>query len=109
MIGIRDGAGSGHYGRVEVVIGVTRMIIRQRVGSGDLKDLLTVPLPGRAKTAVTIDVRGDAMTVTVPGRPAATAVFARRLHEGGIVLAQIGTGKATVTFQDPVLTNNSAP
>ncbi|MFI7543099.1 polysaccharide deacetylase family protein [Actinoplanes sp. NPDC049599] len=107
VIGLRDGAGAGHYGRVEVTFGMTRMVIRQRVGSAPLEELRTVALPSRAKTAVTIDVRGDSVTVRVTGRPPATATFDRRLHEGGITLAQIGTG--TVTFQNATLTNHSSP
>jgi peptidoglycan/xylan/chitin deacetylase (PgdA/CDA1 family) len=109
VVGLRDGEGSSHYGRLEVAIGMTRMVIRQRVGSAPLEELLTVSLPHRAKTTVKIEVRADVVTVHVTGRPAAATSFDRRLHEGGITLAQTGAGADAVTFQKPILTNHSAP
>jgi poly-beta-1,6-N-acetyl-D-glucosamine N-deacetylase len=109
VIGLRDGAGSGHYGRVEVVIGMTQMIIRQRVGSARLQILRTVSLPTRTRTALTISVRAEVVTVHVAGQPATTATFDRRLHEGGITLTKAGAGSGAATFQRPILTNQSAP
>ena len=109
VVGLRDGEGTSHYGRVEVLIGVTRMVIRQRVGSGALQELLAVPLPARTGTAVTIDVRKNTVTVRLAGRSAVTATFDRRLHEGGITLARVGAGAGAVTFRKPLLTNHSAP
>jgi biofilm PGA synthesis lipoprotein PgaB len=108
VVGLRDGAGSGHYGRVEVVIGMTRMVIRQRVGSASLQVLRTVSLPARTKTALTIRVHADVVTVHRTGQRI-TATFDRRLHEGGITLAKAGAGTGAVTFQRPTLTNQSAP
>lgn len=110
VIGLRDGEGAGHYGRVEVVIGVTRIVIRQRVGSAPLDELRTVTLPERDETDetdVTINVRANVVTVRAGDEPAVTATFDRRLHEGGIVLAQAG-GSGAVTYQSPVLTNQSS-
>lgn len=107
VIGVRDGAGAGHYGRVEVSIGVTRMIIRERVGSAPIKELITVPLPSASKRALRVDVRADVLTVRAKGRPVATATFDRRLHEGGVTLARIGSG--TLAFQGLTLANHSAP
>jgi poly-beta-1,6-N-acetyl-D-glucosamine N-deacetylase len=109
VIGLRDGEGTSHNGRIEVALGVTRMVVRQRVGAGQLEELLAVPLPERKKTTVTIDVRADVVTVQVNGQPPASVTFDRRLHEGGITLAQISTGSDAVTFRDPDLTNRSAP
>jgi peptidoglycan/xylan/chitin deacetylase (PgdA/CDA1 family) len=108
VIGLRDGEGASHYGRVEVVLGMTRMVVRQRVGT-TTGQLGVVRLPGRPATAVTITVRAAALTVRVEGQPPVTVAFDRRLHEGGITLAQIGTGTTTLRFQTTTLTNLSKP
>ncbi|MFI5931846.1 polysaccharide deacetylase family protein [Actinoplanes sp. NPDC051494] len=107
VIGVRDGEGAGHYGRVEVSVGVTRMVIRQRVGAAPIEELITVPLPSATTRKLKVEVRGDVVTVKVKGARAATATFDRVLHEGGVTLARIGAG--TVTFADPIMTNHSAP
>ncbi|GAA3345431.1 polysaccharide deacetylase family protein [Amorphoplanes nipponensis] len=107
VIGVRDGEGAGHYGRVEVSVGVTRMVVRQRVHSDPIKVLHTFPLPSATKRTLRLEVRADALTVRVDGRPAATVTFDRRLHEGGVTLARIGSG--AVTFEHPTLANRSAP
>jgi peptidoglycan/xylan/chitin deacetylase (PgdA/CDA1 family) len=107
VVGVRDGGGSGHYGSVELAFGTTRMIIRQRVGDDPVEELLTVPLPHRTKTELTVDVRGNVVTVHVTGRQSVVASFDSRLHEGGVTLAHAGTG--AVIFQNPTLTNKSTP
>ena len=107
VIGLRDGKGSGHYGRVEVVVGVTRMVVRQRVGSAPLQQLLAVPLPHRTGTVVTIEMKDNEVTVRVPGRPGGTTSFDPRLHEGGITLSKLGVGAGGLTFLNTALSSQS--
>lgn len=107
VVGVRDGAGAGHYGRVEVVVGVSRIVIRQRIGSAPLEELRTVRLSSRTRRALHVEVRGDEVSVHADGGPTVTSSFDRRLHEGGITLARIGTGD--LRFGNSTLTNNSVP
>jgi peptidoglycan/xylan/chitin deacetylase (PgdA/CDA1 family) len=105
VIAVRDGAGAGHRGRVEVLIGESSMVVRQQIGDATRVVLAKAALPpGGTGRAVRIQVRHDTADVAVDGRHL-RVTFDRRLHEGGIKFAIAAEGgHQTVVYDRPTLT-----
>ncbi|QFG24406.1 polysaccharide deacetylase family protein [Actinomadura sp. WMMB 499] len=108
VVAVRDGAGAGHPGRVEVVVGDGAVVARQRIGGAP------VPLGrtgldggdgGDGARDVAIEVRGDRLTVSVEGGGPLRAVLSGGtgppVDRGGVVLGITARGGRTVTFHDP--------
>ncbi|WP_026401011.1 polysaccharide deacetylase family protein [Actinomadura rifamycini] len=109
VVAVRDGAGAGRPGRVEVVVGDGAVVARRQVG-----DRAPVPL-GRARLDgpdggdgardVAVEVRGDRLTVEVEGaRPLRAALAGGSgppIDRGGVRLGITARGGCTVTFHDP--------
>jgi peptidoglycan/xylan/chitin deacetylase (PgdA/CDA1 family) len=108
VISVRDGAGAGHRGRVEVVVGVSGIIVRQQVGDGDRADLVRAQLPPGGKVRVIqIVLRRNRALIKIPNSKPLLVTFDRRLNEGGVRFEIAAQGKRAVIFEAPTLT--SAP
>ncbi|GAB3985987.1 hypothetical protein GCM10029978_100290 [Actinoallomurus acanthiterrae] len=105
VIAVRDGAGAGHRGRVEVLIGEGSVVVRQQIGDAARVVLAKAALPpGGAGRTVRIQVRRDTADVTVDGRRLRVR-FDPRLHEGGVKFAIAAEGgHRTVVYSTPTLT-----
>jgi biofilm PGA synthesis lipoprotein PgaB len=109
VIAVRDGAGAGHRGRVEIVIGESSIVVRQQIGDAARVVLAKAALPAsRTGRTVRIRVHRDTAEVTVDGR-SLRATFDRRLHEGGIKFAIAADGgHRIVVYERPTLTPDPA-
>jgi hypothetical protein len=108
IISVRDGAGAGHRGRVEVVVGVSGIIVRQQVGDGDRVDLARARLPpGEKVRVIQIVLRRNHALIKVPKSKPLRVTFDRRLNEGGVRFEIAAQGKRAVIFETPTL--RSAP
>ncbi|GAA4608112.1 hypothetical protein GCM10023195_31500 [Actinoallomurus liliacearum] len=105
VIAVRDGAGAGHRGRLEVVLGESSIVVRQQIGDAARVVLAKAVLPAsRTGRAVLIRVHRDTADVTVDGRRL-RATFDRRLHEGGIKFGIAADGgRRIVVYERPTLT-----
>ncbi|MEH0843239.1 polysaccharide deacetylase family protein [Micromonospora sp. CPCC 205711] len=103
IVGVRDGAGAGHRGAVEVLLGRRRVVVRQQIGDGPTTVLATATVTARDPGQLTVQVRGDSITVRLAGAPALTTTFDNRLHEGGVTFALTGVAEHAVTYGSPTL------
>ncbi|GAA0363207.1 polysaccharide deacetylase family protein [Actinoallomurus spadix] len=105
VIAVRDGAGAGHRGRLEVVVGEGSIVVREQVGDAARVVLARAVLPAsRAGRTVLIRVHRDTADVSVDGRRL-RAAFDRRLHEGGTKFGIAAEGgRRTVVYSRPTLT-----
>jgi poly-beta-1,6-N-acetyl-D-glucosamine N-deacetylase len=104
VIAVRDGGGTEHRGRVEVVIGVASIVVRQQIGDEDQKVLTRMPIavfPGPRDLSLT--VRGHRLVARV-GLGAPLAVnFDPRLNEGGFKFEIAAQGRHTLAYRKPTL------
>lgn len=106
VIAVRDGAGTEHRGRVEIVVGVAAIVVRQQIGDEDQTVLARMPIApvGRGPRDLGVTVRGNRLVVRA-GRGAPLAVtFDRRLGEGGFKFEIAAQGRHTLTYRKPTLT-----
>jgi biofilm PGA synthesis lipoprotein PgaB len=104
IVSVRDGAGAGHHGRVEVVVGESTMTVRQQIGDGPREVLGAVPITAApAGSDLLIEVRGDLVTVQFADTPPITVPFDPRLHEGGVLFSAASEPGRAVTFAAPTL------
>lgn len=105
IVSVRDGAGAGHHGRVEVVVGESTMTVRQQIGDGPRAVLGAASISASPTgDELIIEVRGDLVTVQFAGAPPLTVPFDPRLHEGGVLLSAASEPGRAVTFAAPTLT-----
>ncbi|SCE85658.1 Peptidoglycan/xylan/chitin deacetylase, PgdA/CDA1 family [Micromonospora purpureochromogenes] len=107
LVSVRDGAGAGHRGAVEVLIGRRELTIRQQVGDGPTATLVRASRRTPARGLLRIEVRQDRITVHPPGAPPVTAAFDNRLHEGGVVFSLTGPARTTIGYHAPTLAPSS--
>lgn len=101
VIAVRDGAGAGHHGRIEVVVGDGSVLARRQIGDRDPVPLGRVPLDGRdGPRDVRIDVLGDRLTVRVEGGRPLRADLTAGLDKGGLRFGITARGRQRVTFHD---------
>jgi poly-beta-1,6-N-acetyl-D-glucosamine N-deacetylase len=107
IIGVRDGAGTGYAGRLEVALGERGLVVRERVGKDPPEVLATAvmaPSPaGPGIRDVRIAVTGDRAVVTVSGAPKIAVTLALSLRAGGVQFAVAAGGPHAVTFESPAL------
>jgi biofilm PGA synthesis lipoprotein PgaB len=104
VIAVRDGAGAGHRGRVDVVVGAASVLIRQQVGDADPVVLGRTRITARAGArAVRIEVRGARLTVTAAGGAPLRAAIDPRLNEGGLKFEIAARDRRTLIFRRPAL------
>ena len=104
VITVRDGAGAGHHGRVEIVVGAASALVRQRVGEKGPVLLGRTPIAPRASARkVRIKVRGIRLTVAVAGGRPLRAAIDPRLSEGGLTFEIAARERRTLTFHNPTL------
>lgn len=107
VIAVRDGAGAGHRGRLEVVIGESVVIVREQIGDQNRRVLAKTRLPATVGGArdVEIVVRRDHAAVHIGGMSPLRVAFDRRLAEGGVkfTIASEG-GRHAIVFRNPTLT-----
>jgi hypothetical protein len=102
VIAVRDGAGAGHRGRVEVVVGAASVLVRQQVGDAGPVVLGRVPLaPRKGARGVRIEVRGARLTVAVAGGAPLRAAIDPRLNEGGVTFEIAARDPRTLVFRKP--------
>lgn len=105
IISVRDGAGAGHRGRVEIVLGESSLIVREQIGDASRVVLARATLPpGGAVRNLQIQVRHNIADVRIGGTRHLRVAFDRRLHEGGVKFAiAADSGRHTVVFDTPNL------
>jgi hypothetical protein len=112
VIAVRDGAGAGHRGRLEVVIGESVVIVREQIGDQNRRVLAKTRLPATAGGArqVQIVVRRDRAVIHIGGMSPLRVAFDRRLAEGGVkfTIASEG-GRHAIVFRKPTLTATPRP
>jgi poly-beta-1,6-N-acetyl-D-glucosamine N-deacetylase len=105
VIAVRDGAGTEHRGRVEIVIGVTGMVVRQQIGNGDQTVLARMPIMATGwPQALRITVRRHRLVVRATGAGPLPVTFDRRLNEGGFKFEIAAQGRHTLVYRRPTLT-----
>jgi poly-beta-1,6-N-acetyl-D-glucosamine N-deacetylase len=112
VIAVRDGAGAGHRGRLEVVIGESVVIVREQIGDQDRRMLAKTRLPATVGGAreVQIVVRRDRAVIHIGGMSPLRVAFDRRLAEGGVkfTIASEG-GSHAIVFRKPTLSATPRP
>jgi poly-beta-1,6-N-acetyl-D-glucosamine N-deacetylase len=105
VISVRDGAGAGHRGRLEIVLGESSLVVREQIGDASRVVLARTRLaPGGAVRGIRILVRHNTADVRVGSARHLTVVFDRRLHEGGVKFAiAADSGRHTVVYDAPHL------
>jgi peptidoglycan/xylan/chitin deacetylase (PgdA/CDA1 family) len=104
VITVRDGAGAGHRGRVEIVVGAASALVRQRVGEKDPVLLGRTPLVSRPRARkVRIEVRGVRLAVAVAGGRPLRAAIDPRLGKGGLTFEIAARKRRTLTYHNPTL------
>ncbi|MEU6749040.1 polysaccharide deacetylase family protein [Spirillospora sp. NPDC046719] len=104
VIAVRDGAGAGHRGRVEVVVGAAAVLVRQQIGDAGPVVLGRTRIAARAGArSVRIEARGHRLTVTVAGGAPLRAAIDPRLNEGGLTFEIAARDRRTLVFRDPAL------
>jgi biofilm PGA synthesis lipoprotein PgaB len=104
VIAVRDGTGAGHHGRVEIVVGESKLILREQIGDDARTVLGTKTLSGHGPHTVAVSVAGSQVTVSVDGRAALSAATDPRLHEGGVMFSEVAEGPHALVFHAPALT-----
>lgn len=103
VIAVRDGAGAGHRGRVEVVIGAASVLARQQFGNGRPVVLGRRPIASRTGARdVRIEVRGARLTVAVAGAAPLRAAIDTRLGRGSPAFGIATRDRRTLTFHEPM-------
>jgi biofilm PGA synthesis lipoprotein PgaB len=112
VIAVRDGAGAGHRGRLEVVIGESVVIVREQIGDQSRRVLAKTRLPGTVGGArqIQIVVRRDRAVIHIGGVNPFRVAFDRRLAEGGVkfTIASEG-GRHAIVFRIPTLSATPRP
>lgn len=104
VIAVRDGAGTRHRGRVEIVVGAASALVRQRVGERDPTVLGRTPIAPVAGTReIRIEARGIRLTVSVAGGRPLRAAIDPRLGEGGLTFEIAARDRHTLTYHKPTL------
>ena len=107
IIGVRDGAGTGYAGRLEIALGERGLIVREQVGKRPHQVLATAPMApspvGPGIRDVRIAVTGDRAVITVSGAPAIAVTLAPSLGAGGVQFAVAAQGPHAVTFESPTM------
>ncbi|MFB4303982.1 polysaccharide deacetylase family protein [Actinomadura sp. NTSP31] len=104
VIAVRDGAGAGHRGRAEVVVGAASVLVRQQIGVADPVVLGRRPIAARAGArAVRIEVRGARLSVAVGGGAPLRTAIDPRLNEGGLTFEIAARDQRTLIFRRPAL------
>lgn len=105
VISVRDGAGAGHRGRVEIVLGESSLVVREQIGDASRVVLARATLPpGGAVRKIQILVRHNTADIRVGGARHLRVAFDRRLHEGGVKFAiAADSGRHTVIYDRPNL------
>jgi poly-beta-1,6-N-acetyl-D-glucosamine N-deacetylase len=107
IISVRDGAGAGHRGRLEIVLGESSLVVREQVGDASRVVLARTGLPpSGAVREIQILVRHNTADVRVGSTRHLKVVFDRRLHEGGVKFAiAADQGRHTFGYDTPHLTS----
>ncbi|MER7542602.1 polysaccharide deacetylase family protein [Spirillospora sp. NPDC127506] len=104
VIAVRDGAGTRHRGRVEVVVGAASALVRERDGERRPTVLGRTPIaPVAGARGVRIEVRGIRLTVSVAGGRPLRAAIDPRLGEGGLTFEIAARERHTLTYRKPTL------
>jgi poly-beta-1,6-N-acetyl-D-glucosamine N-deacetylase len=105
VIAVRDGAGAGHRGRLEIVLGESSLVVREQIGDASRVVLARTRLSsGGAVRRLQILLRRDTAEVRVGRARPLRVVFDRRLHEGGVKFALAAdSGRHTVVYDAPEL------
>ncbi|GLY74682.1 polysaccharide deacetylase family protein [Actinoallomurus iriomotensis] len=105
VIAVRDGAGAGHRGRLEIVLGEGSLVVREQIGDASRVVLARTRLaPGGAVRGIRILLRRDTADVRVGSTRHLKVVFDRRLHEGGVKFAVAADGgRHTLVYGSPHL------
>jgi poly-beta-1,6-N-acetyl-D-glucosamine N-deacetylase len=105
VISVRDGAGAGHRGRLEIVLGESSLVVREQIGDASRVVLARTRLsPGGAVRRIQILLRRDTADVRAGSAGHLKVVFDRRLHEGGVKFAVAAdSGRHTVVYDAPDL------
>jgi poly-beta-1,6-N-acetyl-D-glucosamine N-deacetylase len=109
VISVRDGAGAGHRGRLEIVLGESSLVVREQIGDASRVVLARTTLPpGGAVREIQILVRHNTADVRVGSARHLKVVFDRRLHEGGVKFAiAADSGRHTVVYGTPSLRSSN--
>lgn len=104
IIAVRDGAGAGHGGRVEVARGESAMVLRQRDLDGTWTVLANASVdPPDPSAVLAIEVQGDQIVVSEAGAVLIVAAFAPELDRGGVHWSVAADSGCSVTFVNPIL------
>ncbi len=111
IIAVRDGAGTGYPGRLEVKVGAGRLIVSQQVGKRHYTVLAKESMAARpvgSRRDVQITVRGDRAVVRVTGATPIAVRIDSSLRAGGIQFRVAAQGQHTVLFEAPTMTLREA-
>jgi peptidoglycan/xylan/chitin deacetylase (PgdA/CDA1 family) len=105
VITLRDSTGTRYRGRLELVIGESQAVLRERAVDGSRSVLAATRVTASTAHVVEIRVQGQTAAVTIDGAPAIAAPLNSDVGAGGVQFAIAASGPREIRYEAPTFTD----